>query len=125
MNVLTISGNLGRDAEVRSTNSGTSLLSFSVPVKSGFGEREQTIWVDCTLWGKRAEGGLSQHMTKGTPVVVSGEFSTEEYEGKTKVKLNVNEVTLMGKGQERQESAPAQVTTPEPHQGLDDEIPFN
>lgn len=120
MNVLTISGNLGRDAEVRSTNNGTSLLAFSVPMKSGFGEREQTSWIDCTLWGKRAEGGLSQHMTKGTPVCVSGELSTEEYEGKTRLKLNVNDVTLMGKGQARSEPEPQA----EPAGDLDDSIPF-
>ena len=122
MNVLTITGNLGQDAEVRQAG-GTNVLSFGVAMNWGYGERKASCFIDCSLWGKRAEGGLVGYLTKGTPVCVSGELSKEEYNGKTRLKLNVNDVTLMGKGQERSEPAPA--PAPEPHQGLDDEIPFN
>ena len=48
MNVLTASGNLGKDAEVRSAG-GTSVASFSVAMKSGYGDKQQTIWLDCSL----------------------------------------------------------------------------
>jgi single-strand DNA-binding protein len=103
MNVLTISGNIGRDAEVRNAG-GTPVAGFGLAMKSGYGDKAQTIWVDCSLWGKQAESGLVQYLKKGQFVVVSGEMGTREHEGKTYITLRVNSVTLGGK----QEAKPAQ-----------------
>lgn len=50
MNVFTFTGNLGRDCRTGNAG-GTSVCNFSVAVKSGYGQNEQTIWVDCALWG--------------------------------------------------------------------------
>ena len=72
MNVLTITGHLGRDAEVRYTANQKAVCSFSVPMKSGYGDREQTDWVSCSFWGQRGES-LAPHLLKGTLVAVSGE----------------------------------------------------
>ena len=96
MNVFTASGNIGRDAEVRSAG-GTSVAGFSLAVKSGYGDKAQTVWVDCSLWGKQAESGLVQYLKKGQFVVVTGELGTREHEGKTYITLRVNNVTLGGK----------------------------
>lgn len=104
MNVLTISGNLGRDARIGASG-GTAVANFSVAAKAGFGEREQTIWVDCSLWGKQAESGLIDYLKKGQQVVVSGEMGTRDYEGKTYVTMRVNTITLVGG---RQEQSPSQ-----------------
>jgi single-strand DNA-binding protein len=119
MNVLTISGNIGRDAEVRNAG-GTQVAGFSLAMKSGFGDKAQTIWVDCSLWGKQAESGLVQYLKKGQFVVVTGEMGTREHEGKTYITLRVNGVTLGGKQdgqgqapQQRQPQAPQQ----QPQQG--------
>lgn len=96
MNVFTASGNIGRDAEVRSAG-GASVAGFSLAVKSGYGDKAQTVWVDCSLWGKQAESGLVQYLKKGQFVVVTGELGTREHEGKTYITLRVNNVTLGGK----------------------------
>ena len=106
MNVFTASGNIGRDAEVRSAG-GTSVAGFSLAVKSGYGEKAQTVWVDCSIWGKQAESGLVQYLKKGQFVVVTGELGTREHEGKTYITLRVNNVTLGGK-QDAQKSAQGQ-----------------
>ena len=106
MNVLVVSGNIGRDAEVRNAG-GTSVAGFSLAVKSGYGDKAQTVWVDCSLWGKQAESGLVQYLKKGQFVVVTGELGTREHEGKTYVTLRVNNVTLGGK-QDAQKSAQGQ-----------------
>ena len=106
MNVFTASGNIGRDAEVRSAG-GTSVAGFSLAVKSGYGDKAQTVWVDCSLWGKQAESGLVQYLKKGQFVVVTGELGTREHEGKTYITLRVNNVTLGGK-QDAQKSAQGQ-----------------
>lgn len=106
MNVLVVSGNIGRDAEVRNAG-GTSVAGFSLAVKSGYGDKAQTVWVDCSLWGKQAESGLVQYLKKGQFVVVTGELGTREHEGKTYVTLRVSNVTLGGK-QDSQKTAQGQ-----------------
>jgi single-strand DNA-binding protein len=110
MNVLTVSGNIGRDAETRQAG-GSTVASFSLAMKSGYGDKAQTIWLDCSLWGKQAESGLVQYLKKGQFVVVTGEMGTREHEGKTYITLRVNGVTLGGK-----QEAPQQAQQPTPAQ---------
>lgn len=107
MNVLTVSGNIGRDAEVRNAD-GTAVAGFSLAMKSGYGDKAQTIWLDCSIWGKQTESGLVQYLKKGQFVVVSGEMGTREHDGKTYITLRVNNVTLGGKQDGKQQPAPAQ-----------------
>ena len=52
-----LTGRLGKDAEVRQTQNST-VAGFSVAVDVGYGDRKQTFWFDCSIWGKRAESGL-------------------------------------------------------------------
>jgi single-strand DNA-binding protein len=110
MNVLTVSGNIGRDTETRQAG-GSTVASFSLAMKSGYGDKAQTIWLDCSLWGKQAESGLVQYLKKGQFVVATGEMGTREHEGKTYITLRVNGVTLGGKQeaqQQAQQPSPAQ-----------------
>ena len=79
LNVFTASGNIGKDCESRVTQGGKTIASFSLPVKSGYGENEKTSWVTCKLFGVKAEK-LPQYLTKGTKVTVSGEFVLEQWE---------------------------------------------
>ena len=106
MNVLTASGNLGRDGQINQLQSGSSVLNFAVAMKSGFGDNQKTVWLDCSLFGKRAES-LAPYLVKGQQVVVSGEMGTREYEGKTYITLRCNDVTLVG-GKPQQAPAPQQ-----------------
>ena len=103
MNLLCVSGNLGKDAVVRKAGD-QSVAGFSVAMKSGYGDKAQTIWLDCSLWGKQAESGLINYLKKGQFVVLSGELGTREHEGKTYLTLRVANVTLGGKS----DAAPAQ-----------------
>lgn len=128
MNVFTITGNLGKDAEVKSFGQST-VCNFTVANKVGFGEKEQTLWVDCALWGKQAESKLPEHLKKGQQVAVSGELSTFEAEsGKTYLKLRCNSVTLVGgksEGSPQQTAAPQQAPQNKPVEpDFDDDIPF-
>ena len=79
MNVCTFSGRLTRDCEVRTTQSGTTISSFSIAVDSGFGEYKRTDFINCKFF-KREQ--LAQYMTKGKPVMVSGELQTEKWTDK-------------------------------------------
>ncbi len=130
MNVLTISGNLGKAAEKRCIANGNTLLSFSIPMKSGYGDREQTHWVACTLWGKRAEGTLGEHLHKGTFCVVSGECGMKTYTRKdgtdcSQITINVREISFTNPKSHADHQAPLPGGgTINEQVELDDEIPF-
>jgi len=130
MNVLTATGNLGQDCRTNNVN-GTAVCNFSVAVKAGFGQNEQTVWLDCALWGKAAESKLPDYLVKGQQVAVSGELSTQENNGKTYLKLRCNSVDLVGGKPESpaQQSKPEQKQEeqPQPTGGGDigDDIPFS
>lgn len=57
-NVFSFTGTVGRDAEVRHLPSGQAVLNVTVANNIGFGEKQQTLWIRCAVWGKRAEGQL-------------------------------------------------------------------
>jgi single-strand DNA-binding protein len=140
MNKFIFTGNLGKDAEVKVTQSGMHVCSFSVAVKSGYGDKQKTTWANCALFGKRAEGQLPQYLKKGAQVAISGELTLDEWEGKDgttqkSIKVNVDDLDLIG-GVGSNTSAPAQkqtfsqsITSPpesNPAPGDDgfDDIPF-
>ena len=110
MKSITIAGNVGKDAETRSTQNGDKVTSWTVAVEDRQGQEKRTLWFDCTLWGKRGES-LAQYITKGGKVAVSGELSTREHDGQTYLQIRAEQVTLLGskpEGQreERREPAP-------------------
>ena len=79
INIFTASGNVGSDMEVRQTPNGKAIGTFSLPVKSGWGENEKVSWVSCKMFGERAQK-LAQHITKGTKLTITGSFVLEEWE---------------------------------------------
>lgn len=101
MGVYATVARIGRNAEVRKTGNGTSVAGFAAAVDVGFGEHKQTLWLDCSLWGKRAEGGLIQYLVKGQQVFVSGEIGTRQFnkgDGSQgfAVTLKIAEIELVG-----------------------------
>jgi single-strand DNA-binding protein len=104
-NVFSFTGTIGRDAEVRYAPSGLAVLSFTVANNIGFGDKQQTLWIRVTLFGKRAEGQLQNYLKKGQQVFVSGELTQSEYKAndgttKTSLELNANIIDLIGKRNE-------------------------
>jgi single-strand DNA-binding protein len=99
MSTIICTGRLGRDGELRTTQSETKVLSFSVADDIGYGENKRTQWLDCALFGKRAEA-LAQYLTKGTIVEIVGEPSIRTYEGKNgagaSLQVKVQEIKLHG-----------------------------
>ena len=112
MNSWNFTGNLGADAEQRVTPSGEPVVSFSVGVKAGFGDRATTTWARCQMRGKRGES-VAPYLKKGQLVGVSGEASLREYDKNdgskgASLEVRVNDLTLLGKRDtDTQYSAPA------------------
>lgn len=112
-NVFSFTGTVGRDAEVRSTPSGQTVLNVTVANNVGFGDRQQTLWVRVALWGRRAEGQLQNYLKKGQQVFVSGELTQREYQAndgttRTSLELNANIIDLVGKRNDQGQAAPQQ-----------------
>lgn len=95
MKNITLAGRLTKDAELRTMSSGDQVLNFSVAVDDRSGKEKGTLFFDASLFGKRGEA-LSQYLTKGSSVTVSGDLGTREHNGKTYLTCRVNDVTLQG-----------------------------
>lgn len=112
MNAWTIAGRVGRDAEIKTTQTGKTVTEWSVAVDGFSGGEKTTTWVDCSMWGDRGVK-LVDHLKKGRYVVVAGECSTHAYtsqggEVRASLRLNVRELTLgPASTGERQDHAPA------------------
>lgn len=131
MNIGTFAGRLGRDGEVRTTPSGKQVLNFSLAVDTfGGGDKKETLWVACAVWGERADK-LAPFMTKGKQVTVSGDiglrsYTTQAGESRAEITCNVQRLTLRGgaeKAAERPAAASAQRSAPAQDE-FDDTIPF-
>ena len=133
MITMMAAGRLGSDGELRKTQTGDSVLSFSVAVSNGKdknGEKRPATWVRCAIWGTRGET-LSQYFTKGRSVTVTGRPKASAYENQGRLELMVNEVAFQSPGTAA-DSTPTppvenQMTDEEIEQGkqdFDDEIPF-
>ena len=83
LNHITIMGRLVRDPELRSTQSGTNVASFTVAVDrdragSNGGER-QADFIDCVAWRQTGEF-VSKHFRKGSMIVVSGRLQSRKWQ---------------------------------------------
>lgn len=104
MNNWNFTGNLGNPAEVKVLSTGTTVCEFSVAVKSGYGDKEKTNWVKCSLFGKKAEGRLPEFLQKGTQVAINGELELQKWDGGSGLALRVNELDLIGGNQSQGQS---------------------
>jgi single-strand DNA-binding protein len=103
VNYVIIIGRLTRDAELKYTNSGLAVSSFSLAVnrrkRSGENWEDEVSFFDLALFGKRAES-LNQYLTKGQQVAVEGTLSQDRWEQdgnkKSKVKIIANNIQLLG-----------------------------
>ena len=87
---IIISGNVGKDAELRTVRD-SQVLGFNVGVKNGFGRDAGSVWYRCSLWGKAAEV-FADSIKKGTKVFITGDLTHDEYEGKPQFNVRVNSI---------------------------------
>lgn len=130
MNSWSFTGNIGNDAEQRFTPNGDSVVSFSVGVKSGYGDKATTTWARCSMFGKRGDSVLP-YLNKGQLVGVSGELSAREWTDRdglkrTSIEVRVTDLTLLGRrdGSTQQAASSAPQQRPQaPTEDMED-VPF-
>ena len=95
LNKVMIAGNLTKDPEVRTTPRGTSVADIGIAVNRVYSvengeKKEETIFVDVTLWGRQAEVA-GQYLKKGHPVFIEGRLHMDvwEQDGQKRSRLKV------------------------------------
>ena len=95
LNHIVIMGRLTRDPELRRTQSGTPVVSFSLAVDRDFASREggerQTDFIDVVAWRGTAEF-VSKYFSKGRMAVVSGRLQIRDWQDKEGNKRRTAEV---------------------------------
>lgn len=104
INRVVISGNLTRDAELRSTASGMPVLGFGVAVNDRRKNPQTQEWedypnfIDCTMFGARAEK-IKPYLVKGTKVSIEGKLRWSQWERdgqkRSKIEVIVDEIEFM------------------------------
>lgn len=109
INTVTIVGRLTRDAEVKALPSGVDVVEFSIAsnysVKRGDDWADEASFFDVT---KFKPGGLSQYLTKGRQVFVSGELRQERWEKdgakRSRVRIIAQAVQLAAGGEKAEKA---------------------
>ncbi|MDA8084482.1 MAG: single-stranded DNA-binding protein [Nitrospiraceae bacterium] len=82
-NKVILIGNLTKDPELRYTPQGTPVctirLASSTKFKSGDGMKEETLFIDCVVWGKQGES-VAQYLAKGKTALVEGRLQERKWE---------------------------------------------
>ncbi len=132
-NRVTLLGNLGADPELKSTQSGTSILKLRLATSERYVDRdgqrqERTEWHSITIWGKRGEA-LHRYLSKGSRILVEGSIRTSNYEDRDgnkryRTEIVASNVVFAGGGERRAPEPEPDPNRPPPA-GQTDEMPPN
>lgn len=91
-------GRITQDLEIKQTQSGVSVLSFTIAVDRGYvrqGEERQADFINCVAWRQNAEF-IARYFAKGRMIAIEGNLRTRTYEDKNGSKHHVTEVYVDG-----------------------------
>lgn len=92
MNKVFLSGNLTRDPELKTTQSGKSYVRVGIAVKRPY-VKDAVDFFNLVAWDKTAEV-LAKWFAKGSRAIVEGRLQTGSYENKDGVKINTVEIIV-------------------------------
>ena len=102
MHKIIITGNLGKDAEIKNLQSGKQCLNFSVGVQAGTKAEPKTVWYNCTSWNEKTiAGGVVNYLRKGTKVLIEGvpgarAYNNQSGEAQVSMEILINNIELIG-----------------------------
>jgi single-strand DNA-binding protein len=132
VNKVILLGRLGRDPELRYTQSGQPVADFTLATNETWNDREgkrqeRTEWHRVVAWGKLAEL-CGQYLNKGRQAYIEGRLQTREWNDRDGNKRQTTEIVardvvfLGGRGEDR---SPTSSSSTEPEPPIqDDDIPF-
>jgi single-strand DNA-binding protein len=106
LNKVMLIGNLTRDPEIKYTPKGQAIAELGLAINRRYttesGEkREETTFVDVTLWGRLAEIA-KEYLTKGRPVYIEGRLTLDTWDDKqtgqkrSKMRVTGDQMQLLG-----------------------------
>lgn len=134
VNRVILVGNLTRDPELRHTPSGTAVTELGLAInrtwydKQASEKREETTFVDVTVWGKSAEN-CAQYLSKGASALIEGRLQLDQWEDRetgqkrSKLKVVAENVQFLGGRQQRGDSPQTQHSE-QPASQPSDDVPF-
>jgi len=135
-NKVILVGNLTRDPQIKYTTGGTAIAELGMAIgrkwfdKTANQQKEETTFVDVTLWAKTAEVA-GQYLKKGSNILIEGRLQLDSWEdretGHKRSKLRVvgeNLTMLGGKREEGPSEERQAVQTPSPELDSGEEVPF-
>lgn len=101
LNKVTLIGNVGKDPDIRYTQSGDPILSFSLATTETWegkqGKQEKTEWHKVDVFGGLAKA-LKSYITKGKKLYVEGKLVYDEWEDKQGNKRTMAKIKVAGYG---------------------------
>jgi single-strand DNA-binding protein len=134
VNKAILIGNLGKDPELRYTNSGVAVATFSLATNESWRDpegnlQERTQWHNIVAWRKLAEI-CGEYLKKGSKVYLEGRLQYRNYDDKNGVKRYVTEIVmdemvmLDAKGSGPSTESAASPSPEASTAGKDDDLPF-
>lgn len=113
MNIISLTGRITKDLELRKTTSDKSVVEFSLAVNR-IGQ-DQADFITCQVWGTQAEN-LAKYQGKGSLIGIAGSLRTDQFqdkEGNNRYKTYVlaNNVEYLGTKKDAQEQQVEEPTT--------------
>mgnify|MGYP006155644605 CR=1 FL=1 len=102
VNKVILLGNLGRDPDIRSMQSGKKMASFSIATSKKWKDRstqeqkESTSWHNIVVFNEGLVDVIEKYVKKGSKIYVEGELSTRKYQDKDGNDKYTTEVVLQG-----------------------------
>ncbi|MUG90156.1 single-stranded DNA-binding protein [Bombella sp. ESL0385] len=125
VNKVILVGNLGRDPEVRNTQSGSKVVNLAIATSDTWNDRntderrDRTEWHRVSIFNERVGDVAERYLHKGSKVYIEGELRTRKWTDKQGVEKYTTEVVIaqfrgnlvmLGDGQGRNDNQPAQAT---------------
>lgn len=145
LNKVILIGRLGKDPETRLMPNGEAVCNFSVATSEAWNDRngqrqERVEWHNITMYRRLAEIA-GQYLKKGSQVYLEGKIQSRKYTDKNGVErtaydIIVNEMKMLGGGNDGQQAQQAQGEAPTPPrrqapaapaapvEDIDDDVPF-
>lgn len=128
LNKVILMGRFTKDPELRATQQGESVLSFSLAVDrdyKGQNEERKTDFINCVAWRKTAEF-ISKYFRKGNLATIEGSIETRSWENEEGKKNYATEVKVNNIyfGESKKEASETGYDAPPVPMGDDDSLPF-
>lgn len=107
MKCITISGNLGSNAVMRTTADGRQLMTFNVAVNQ---PNKDPMWFNCVATMREK---LFPYLLKGQCIIVIGDLTADVYQGRIDLSVNVDKCELCGKAPEQSSQTISESPKPE------------